>query len=1000
MSDYGWGMFKKGLKRRKKEVRRMRVMTCLAVFFLVFTILLQDNLNSFQKELNDRKYGSWAVRATDASLDGNAELELGGTAKVGSYAYLTHPKYDDINDLAPIKTSGANGSFSLEQPPIRDDTGNWLPPQETILVTELGGWRNTMGLIGAFSEDFMSNNSFEFHEGRFPEKDNEIVMERDLLLKLGYGYDLGQEIMLYTALPFTDPRMDPNYTGIPESIPDEAFYITLKLQKYVLVGTIEKYTNVWDGASYTLPNAIISEAAYDDLEMNKTEYRFYGFSSGISRDKIWDTAEELFGRLESENSGSSDLWFNKSNYTSPFMGSKTVYSGITILLMVMSASILAYLMSVYLGKRRLFYLRMREIGATTTEVWRLSAFECLSAVTPPALLMFAASIAFSFVLSLLLSWISKVDIFFVLRPRSFIFALLIICTVIAVSLFAALLIFTGRGLNEKKKPMGKLSAKALRKRAARKRKKTYLGFEEILVRGRRIGSIKTTLLRTLSILVCALILFCAVRVGSPLISWLKTNAMVSISGQRELDYAQIECRADVKPQWDDSYDSPKRITEKTVNVSVAGPIHSMNDVVGKDALNELGELSGIKTVYANTYDAFYHLDWQGRENDIFMNACIEKAIHWPELEKQNELVYDGPNLEGLEKCMGDSFFRLFCMGDTDTIWRKAKKYLCREANKDAFLRGEQIILLVDGNADYIIENCASETDPENVQGTVNGEFFSTLDLSIRAGDAAEIIRTNGKESEGLPVTVAAVIPMDKFDLAPGMLYDDEVEQVLFSIIGSPGLAERIMTSEGREYGANMIGIKLDQYGAKDNQVKSIVSFFVRNGITDNIIDNTERAVRARRSFYQALSTFGVMLFTILVLFMFVRKTVSDEENMQNCKRLKLLLGSGIAEKSLKHQKSIDSAKQTLWLFPALPISFIISLIYYEAKRFSMIGDSAGKNELVKTILSDPINELRDMLLSRGYQFETAILLFALIMLMVWLIDRRLVFESDKPERIE
>ena len=36
MSDYGWGMFRKSLKRRKKEVRRMRVMTCLAVFFLFF----------------------------------------------------------------------------------------------------------------------------------------------------------------------------------------------------------------------------------------------------------------------------------------------------------------------------------------------------------------------------------------------------------------------------------------------------------------------------------------------------------------------------------------------------------------------------------------------------------------------------------------------------------------------------------------------------------------------------------------------------------------------------------------------------------------------------------------------------------------------------------------------------------------------------------------------------------------------------------------------------
>ena len=59
MSDYGWGMFRKSLKRRKKEVRRMRVMTCLAVFFLAFSLLLQDNLGALQMELNYRNYGRW-----------------------------------------------------------------------------------------------------------------------------------------------------------------------------------------------------------------------------------------------------------------------------------------------------------------------------------------------------------------------------------------------------------------------------------------------------------------------------------------------------------------------------------------------------------------------------------------------------------------------------------------------------------------------------------------------------------------------------------------------------------------------------------------------------------------------------------------------------------------------------------------------------------------------------------------------------------------------------
>ena len=67
MSDYGWGMFKKGLKRRKKEVARMRIIACISALLLVFLLLLQDNVNAFQMELNYKRFGRWAVSAPSGS---------------------------------------------------------------------------------------------------------------------------------------------------------------------------------------------------------------------------------------------------------------------------------------------------------------------------------------------------------------------------------------------------------------------------------------------------------------------------------------------------------------------------------------------------------------------------------------------------------------------------------------------------------------------------------------------------------------------------------------------------------------------------------------------------------------------------------------------------------------------------------------------------------------------------------------------------------------------
>ena len=52
-----------GMKRRKKEVRHMRVMAGLTVFFLAVTLLFQDNMSSYQMEMNYRDYGKWFLRA-------------------------------------------------------------------------------------------------------------------------------------------------------------------------------------------------------------------------------------------------------------------------------------------------------------------------------------------------------------------------------------------------------------------------------------------------------------------------------------------------------------------------------------------------------------------------------------------------------------------------------------------------------------------------------------------------------------------------------------------------------------------------------------------------------------------------------------------------------------------------------------------------------------------------------------------------------------------------
>ena len=65
MNDRGWSLFRKGLARRRKEVRWLRGMMALAVFLTAFVLLFQDNINEYVMQNNYRDYGRWLFRVDE-----------------------------------------------------------------------------------------------------------------------------------------------------------------------------------------------------------------------------------------------------------------------------------------------------------------------------------------------------------------------------------------------------------------------------------------------------------------------------------------------------------------------------------------------------------------------------------------------------------------------------------------------------------------------------------------------------------------------------------------------------------------------------------------------------------------------------------------------------------------------------------------------------------------------------------------------------------------------
>lgn len=203
------------IKRRKKEIGFVSIVTFIAVLFLAGITLFQNVMNRYVVEKNYKNYGEWIFSAVDNEL--------------------SHPYFS------------TNGSC---------DTGG-------VVINAKG--ETTSESIGSIDEGFLGLANLTFYEGRLPEKDDEIMMNLTTLAKLGYSFDLGQTIHIKVELA----------REIVQG--EEILYETEYYEKdFTLVGTIRDFSTTWrykDG--YPLPSCVMTKAAVEELGGSLYTTNFY-----------------------------------------------------------------------------------------------------------------------------------------------------------------------------------------------------------------------------------------------------------------------------------------------------------------------------------------------------------------------------------------------------------------------------------------------------------------------------------------------------------------------------------------------------------------------------------------------------------------------------------------------------------------------------------------------------------------------------------------------------
>lgn len=203
------------IKRRKKEIGFVSIVTFIAVLFLAGVSLFQNVMNRYVIENNYKNYGEWIFASLDKELS-HPYFASTGSCKTGAVI---------LND---------NGEQTAES-------------------------------IGCVDEGFLGFANLTFYEGRLPEKDDEIVMNLTTLAKLGYSLDLGQTIHLQVMVE----------REILQG--EESYYETETYEKdFTLVGTIRDFSTTWryvDG--HPLASCIVTEEAMEQMGGSLYTTHFY-----------------------------------------------------------------------------------------------------------------------------------------------------------------------------------------------------------------------------------------------------------------------------------------------------------------------------------------------------------------------------------------------------------------------------------------------------------------------------------------------------------------------------------------------------------------------------------------------------------------------------------------------------------------------------------------------------------------------------------------------------
>lgn len=292
-----------GIRRRLPQIQKAAFTTLVAVFFVTAVLIFQENMYQWQMSSNKSRFGDWYI-CEKTTKEPNKVL--------------------DENDF-------------LEKP---------LKAESTVRIFD-SDWNNTKLYVGSMTDDFMKQGRIRLAEGRMPEASDEITMDWNTLLKLGYEGELGQKVTI-------------NYYENDNINSDKGRLSAT----FTLVGILNNYTNIWqDGKN--IPGAIVTEERLKEFKCTIYNIYIYPFKDSVRTQDYANVYKKIKEDVKSQTV------YNAAVYDYSPWKSKTVYAYMYIVVMVIGILALSYQLIEYRNTRRKSYNMFRQMGMTKAGIRKM-----------------------------------------------------------------------------------------------------------------------------------------------------------------------------------------------------------------------------------------------------------------------------------------------------------------------------------------------------------------------------------------------------------------------------------------------------------------------------------------------------------------------------------------------------------------------------------------------------------------------------------------------------